>query len=181
MSVWVGSEINGGFNEAASKKLCCGENYWFFKIFSLKLLYASRTMCTFVFYGNVKQGLRWRELPSKMIECWFWWRAGMVNHLNWFLGSVILGMMDLPPAPASRGRNGIPLMIWLTHSYVLKAWLNYQFFQHSNAELQSTLCTWMGTLLGNKHNCGQGCFCRCSFSWNAMKLVKDFGSNHRWI
>lgn len=30
----------------------------FFKIFSLKLLYASRTMCTFVFYGNVKQGLR---------------------------------------------------------------------------------------------------------------------------
>lgn len=64
----------------------------------------------------------------------------MVNHLNWFLGSVILGMMDLPPAPASRGRNGTPLMIWLTHSYVLKAWLNYQFFQHSNAELQSTLC-----------------------------------------
>lgn len=27
MSIWGGTEINGGFIEAASKKLCCGANY----------------------------------------------------------------------------------------------------------------------------------------------------------
>lgn len=54
MSVWGGTEINGGFSEAASKKHYSVEQIIDFFFFSSKLLDASGTICTFAFYENVK-------------------------------------------------------------------------------------------------------------------------------
>lgn len=54
MSVWGGTEINGRFSEAASKKTYSVKQIIDFFPFSLKSLYSSSTICTFAFSENVK-------------------------------------------------------------------------------------------------------------------------------